>query len=367
MPIHSDSWSFVYSHNKQSDAVTAIADANVKYIRPIDGISPVSIVKQTISDANHAGKGNSHPSYFRVGGESFEIGSQARDCTDHELAMALFMVFGAVASVNVITDHYTHTFTWQAIAASPESLYTTFMEQLGDGSTPGYKQKIVGAWLDQMTIDIPAARDSFCKLTWQGRARELAAAGAITVPAAVTPASFMLPAYTTLKFGTAAAPVISAKGISGSLTFNKNSQPKNRWGNSSGEELLLARADVGRQQVTGSLTLELDDVLRDHFKDDDTLEIILTLVSDEATPTAGVTKQCEITLPAVKIGSEGFAVEDQTLTYTVNFPEGAVLKALLQHLLLRVEDDVILDMDPPTEPDESGNYPLPLPGFTNYL
>ena len=327
MPIHSDSWSFVYSLNKQSDIGTAIVDAKVQYIRPIDGVSPVSIVKQTISDANHSGKGNSHPSYFRVGGESFEIGSQARDCTDHELAMALFMVFGAVASVSTGAPiHWEHTFTLQAIAASPESLYTTFMEQLGDGTAPGYKRKIVGAWLDQMTIDIPAARDSFCKLTWQGRARQLVAAGGITVPSAVTPASFMLPAYTTLKFGEAAAPVISSKGISGSLTFNKNSQPKNRWGNPTGEELLIARADVGRQQVTGSLTFELDDVLRQHFIDDDTLEIILTLVSDDQTGTSGVPKKCEITLPAVKIGSEGFGVEDQTMTYTVNFPEGAVLK-----------------------------------------
>jgi hypothetical protein len=29
--------------------------------------------------------------------------------------------------------------------------------------------------------------------------------------------------------------------------------------------------------------------------------------------------------------------------------------------------DVRLDMEPPTEPDESGNYPLPLPGITTFL
>jgi hypothetical protein len=29
--------------------------------------------------------------------------------------------------------------------------------------------------------------------------------------------------------------------------------------------------------------------------------------------------------------------------------------------------DVTLDMEPPTKPDASGNYPLPVPGFTKYL
>ena len=29
--------------------------------------------------------------------------------------------------------------------------------------------------------------------------------------------------------------------------------------------------------------------------------------------------------------------------------------------------DVRLDMQPPTEPDDQGNYPLPLPGLTRYL
>jgi hypothetical protein len=29
--------------------------------------------------------------------------------------------------------------------------------------------------------------------------------------------------------------------------------------------------------------------------------------------------------------------------------------------------DVTLDMDPPTQPDATGNYPLPLPGITSYF
>jgi hypothetical protein len=30
-------------------------------------------------------------------------------------------------------------------------------------------------------------------------------------------------------------------------------------------------------------------------------------------------------------------------------------------------DDVTLDMEPPIRPDPSGNYPLPVPGFTKYF
>jgi hypothetical protein len=29
--------------------------------------------------------------------------------------------------------------------------------------------------------------------------------------------------------------------------------------------------------------------------------------------------------------------------------------------------DVRLDMQPPIEPDQTGNYPLPRPGFANFL
>jgi hypothetical protein len=29
--------------------------------------------------------------------------------------------------------------------------------------------------------------------------------------------------------------------------------------------------------------------------------------------------------------------------------------------------DVALDMDPPTRPDATGNYPLPVPGVTSYF
>ena len=35
--------------------------------------------------------------------------------------------------------------------------------------------------------------------------------------------------------------------------------------------------------------------------------------------------------------------------------------------LRAVEEEYVMDMEPPTKPDATGNYPLPLPGITKLL
>lgn len=326
MPVSSYSWIQAFSLNKQADAGTAVADAKVNKLRSTQGYNPSMLSNDVIlTDADWHGKGHSWPTFRSIERKHYVLPSQQRPCSDLDLLWCLGYVMGADAPTQPDAlgkpTQWQHVITFQPLATQPEVKYTSLLEQFGDGSSPGLKRKLIGAWLETVNLQIQLGQ--FINLNFQGAYRE-SAVSAATLPATVTAAHLFNAARTTLSFGPDPAPDISAKWAAINLTFTQTPDAKLRAGASAGEETLVQRADVGNQRVTGSILLEFEDTFRDYFHDQDELEATITLNSlDEVE---GDPASCAITIPVIYAAGEGHSEEGRTSMIELTLDESGILK-----------------------------------------
>lgn len=313
---------FVFSLNKQATIETSISQAALNKQRSIRTFAPITEDQPAIvSDVSWFGKGHSQATFRDVIQRMYAINSQERSATSLEALYAAAYVMGSVATSQPDTstnpNEYEHIITWQDPSINKEVLYTSIGEIMG----AEYKKLLQGAWIDEFTMT--GNRDDHVVLSFTGGGRRYVD-GTFTAPG-LTTASFFKTLFGTVLFGPANSPVaISSEVLSWTITVSQNPQLLWLMGNTAGDETLLSEVLIGDQHVTGSFVIKVNVTHRNRFLNQDAVELVINCISPDTIDNNK--HSMEIRLHNLKIASEDFSEEGQTVAYTLNFDAGAVLK-----------------------------------------
>lgn len=320
--VHSREYEQIFSLYKQSDISTEILDANMNKQRSIRSFAPAVQDHTNITDRSWYGKGHSFPTFVDTIQKRITINGQERSATDLELLYAAAFVMG-----NVVTTQpdsaakplkYLHTITWQDLSTNKQVLYTSLHEKFGSE----IDHKIIGAYLSSFTLT--GNRDDHVVLSFEGGGREYDTSGTVASPG-ITTASFFKTLFGTVAFGDADSPAaISSSVLSWNLKVSQNPQPLHLMGNATDEEKYLSEVLIGDQTVSGSVTIKIDSSQRTRYTGETISELVITLGSPDTVNSDR--KSCEIRLYNLRISSENWAEEGQTIAYTMNFDENSVMK-----------------------------------------
>ncbi len=354
MPLNAIGWKTAYSLNKQSDIKTVIGDAQIDQMRDQEDFAPVTVERITrAGNRTHWGRGTQEATYDLTTQKLYRINAQTRPATDLDIAFAFGFVMGGLANSQpdalLLPNTWEHIFTWQDIAAATtERVYTSMLEEFGGGSAPGYRKKLTGVSIDQLTLR--GEMGQLAMLSFQGTARKYATEASATLPAAITPASLFKVQRSTLKFGSTPAPAATVKWLAFEINLNANTEVQFREGQTASEEELMERMDTGLQDHSGSIVLELDDVYRAHMTDEDQdLQLEITLTSDDQVDS--VDKSFVLDIQKLGIASEAFGLDGRTVTYTLTFDPASILVpaagAIISGVLTTdIDDTELLVTDP---------------------
>lgn len=327
MPIGVRSLRHAFSLLRQTDIQTAVADGDITYQRGDIEFAPFGYEEiAAVSDAQFFGKDpwgtfRERLHYANV------ISSRTRPASDLDVLWALAFVMGGLSSSQpdalLLPNTWAHVLTFVAHGTKPEMDYTSFLELLGSGSNPGYKQKLVGAWLNKATIS--SEFGDFVKIAFEGGAREAASSSA-TMPSGVSTASLMKANVTQLSFGnTGAESNVDGRWASFSLDFNTNATRVLRSGQPTGEEEFIHRVDRGQQSVTGNIVFELEDTaFRQKLLAATQVGLTITLRSDDTVDSAR--KSIAIAIPRIKIPAEAKGQIEESVSWTLTLDETSILR-----------------------------------------
>lgn len=334
---HSREYEFIFSLNKQADISTAIAKAQCNKQRSIRDFNPANQDHPAIvSDQAWYGKGHSHATFYDVIQKRYVLPASARSATSLEALFAAAFVMGNVQTIQPDSatnpNEYQHTITWQDLSTNKEVLYTTYYEKMGTE----YVEQLSGAWLDSFTLT--ANRDDHIMVSYGGGAK-LSTTDTITSPG-ITTTSFLKTLHGAVSFGAADSPAaISADVLNWTLTVNQNPQPFHLMGNADGEQDLVSKVLIGDQTVAGNFRVFVDATHRARYRDQDTCELVLTCQSPDVIDNNR--HLLEITIHNLKIASEAYDEEGQTVALTLAFDEGSVLKpGADEHLTMVFRNDI---------------------------
>lgn len=329
MAQHAHGTTQSFSLFKQTDASTTITDARLNKITPIrDQQLSNPVYNARVSDLGWFGKGFPFATFSDPLQKYFEVPSAVRSGSDLSLLWALSQVMGAdtITQPDAIGSPNTwqHVITWQDIVSAPEPIYTTILEEVGGGTSPGWSYTLEGMVINSVTLS--GNMDDHVTVSYDGFSRNFVTNSTANPPGTLTTESYFKTQRAAITYGAAGSPAtISAKVISWSVTFNRNASRKWRAGQPSGQELLMARADVGQQEVSCELVLETEDTFQNYMLNDTTVELNITLSSEDQVDSAD--KTCLIELPNMKVGSSvPGGLEDFTLITTQSMPASEVLQ-----------------------------------------
>jgi len=330
MPVSSRSLKHVFALKKQSDIGTAVVDANVDFQRGEIEFAPWQRNRDvSVHDQGFYGKGN-FATFNELLHQSYEIASTTRPASDLDLLWMLVYSMGGLASVQPDPvgepNQWKHTITFADIGTSPEVDYTSFLEQMGDGSTPGHKIKGTGAWVG--SCQMTGTFGDFIQASFSGGIRKTATSAA-ALPAGVTAASLLNINRTKLLLGPSGAPVnIDGAWVGFDITVNQNPEMKLRSGQPVGEEELIERVDRGDQSVTGSITVEFADVKRNFFLNETIAAIEIEMISKtKISGGAGtIPISAKIILPNLVFDAESWSEEGRTSTLELTLAEQSILE-----------------------------------------
>lgn len=321
--VNTREYQFAFSLNKQADIGSVLNVGAINKLRPIRTFAP--IVEEhpaVVSDQAWFGKGHSHPTFRDRIQRQYVMNAQERSATALEALYAAAFVMGNVVTIQPDSggspNEYQHTITWQDQAVNKEVLYTSVAEAMGTE----FKKLLVGAWVDEFTMT--GNRDDHVTISWTGGGRQYKDT-TFTFPT-ISSSAFYKTLYGLVSFGLADSPLdISAEVLSWTITVSQNPQLMWLMGNTAGAEDLLTEVLSGDQTVTGNFVVKVNALHRDRFLDQDTVELHLILKS----PTVIDNNQHQLTIKLhnLKIASEDWGEEGQTVAYTLNFDQESVLKA----------------------------------------
>lgn len=304
-------WAF--GHLVQSDILTPLSGGSLTKSLPYAEFSPALAQKEFRTDAAYFGKGHPYATYSVPVTEIQSFG-RTFDATSEALSWALSLLMGDVVTSGPAGAIYTHDITFVNPITQQECLYTSIIEKAGNE----YQNLLSGVWLD--SVSLTANKTDLIRLALTARARRRTA-NATSMPS-TTPSTFFQTNYATFTFGARGAPVSVSESVQG-WTLNLAQNPDVRYaaGQTSGEEKFVRYALIGRQTISGSISLFISATHRDLFLNDEICELTITCkgISD-------VNHKLIINIPKFKIQSEGIAQDGETTVATFNFNEDTVLK-----------------------------------------
>lgn len=316
MPIvHSDTYSFAYSLNKQADMATGLADGALNKNRSMRNFGPITKEPVHITDRNWFGKGHGWSTFADRVTELYRIPAQERSATALETLYAAAFVMGKdTAGGSSGPSGYTHSIEFQDPTTNTEVLYTSVGEAMGSE----FKNKLTGAWINSFTLT--GNRADHVVISFEGQGRKLETS-TFTVPA-LTATAFYKTLYGTVSFGATGGPTdISAQVLSWNFTANQNAQPMFLMGNSAGDEMRLSKCLIGKQSANASAVVFVSSTFRNFFLNEQYVALTLVLKSPDVVAVGGAQHSCTITIPKMLIASEAFGLEGSTVAYTLNFTE----------------------------------------------
>ena len=307
-------YDWAFGQLKQADIFTAIAAASLNKRLPYRAFSPVILGRELRSDVGVFGKGHDFATYSEIVSDQYSFGREF-DATNQSLAWALSLLMGGVYLSGSTPPIYTHEITFIDPATQKECLYTSIIEKAGSE----YQNLLSGVFLESVTLS--GSGTEMVKVALTARARKQVT-NATGLPG-VTLSTFFQSTFASWSFGPRTAPLpVSDQLINWSITLSQNPEVRFAPGASSGDERLIRYALIGMQQVTGSITMFLDNTRRNLFINGDecALTIVLTGISNFA-------HKCTIAIPIFKIASEAIVQEGNTTAYTFALNEQTVLKS----------------------------------------
>jgi len=304
-------WAF--GHLKQSDIFTGLNPASLTRRLPYAEFTPAMTEKDFRSDAAYFGKGHPYATYS-IAVTQQEVFARTFDASSESLAWALSLLMGDVNTSGPVGNIYTHDIQFVSPVSQKECLYTSIIEKAGGE----YQDLLTGAWLESVTLT--ANKTDLVRLALTARARKRTT-DATSMPN-VTPSCFFQTNYATFIFGEKGASTSVSEYVQAwNLTLNQNPDVRYAPGQTSGEEKLVRYALIGRQSISGSISLFISAAHRSLFVNDQMCELQINCkgISD-------VAHTMTIKIPKFKIQSEALAQDGETTVATFNFNEDTVLK-----------------------------------------
>lgn len=332
--MHPRTYQFVFSLNSQTDIRTPVANAALKYVRPIRTFVPlVQQFPAVVSDRAWYGKGHSHPTFRDVVQKNIVVGAQERSATNLEAAFALYYVMGNSTYSPGTGGEHTHVFTWQDLTVNDEALYTTFLEIMGSE----YTKRLTGAWINSVTFT--GNRNDHVVMSFEGGGRSYEDS-TLPAPSSVSKASFFKTLYGKVWAGLGGGTIaeISCNVLSWTITISQNVVPVFRMCNPSGEEMLVSKVNIGDQTVSGNVVIGIDASYREAFLDQEDVELEIICRSPDLISTNPHSLTFHI--PVTKLSTEAFGEDEQEVTYTLTFDEDSVLKGSGEHLEVTLVSDI---------------------------
>jgi hypothetical protein len=322
--VNARDYKFVFSLNKQTDIRTAVADANLKYMRSLRAFNPATLNRTAIGDRAWFGKGHPFATFYDEISKSYAIPATERSATNLEAVHALAYCMGKVVTTQPNSgsapNEYQHVITWQPTTTNKEVLYTSFGEVMGSE----WKKTLVGGWVSSVTLN--GIRTDHVTMSWDGGARNMED-GLWTEPSAVSAASFFKTLCGNVKLGNADGVLedISVDVLSWTCTFNQDPQLYFMMGDSTGQCSYLTYVLVGQQTFGGSCVVQVANKYRNRILNETMSEMEIYAYSKD-TINGGNRHMLKIKIPNFVVASEAMGLDGNTVAYTMNFNEEATLK-----------------------------------------
>jgi len=272
--VHTRTYSFAFSLNKQSDILTAVADAAINKMRPVRTFAPMSMNKKSISDKDWFGKGHPFATFYDVVTKHYVLPSREMSATNLDILYASAFVMGKIATTG--GPQYRHEITFEDLSTLTECRYTSVLEKMGSI----YEKKASGVWINSFRLH--GKMDDHLLISWEGGARQYEASVA-ALPASVTSATFFKTLFGTLSFGPFSNMTadICAKVLDWQVDITQAAEPKYSLCSATGEEGLLSKVLRGKLSAKAEIKIEIDAAVRENFLDQDLCALQITAKSED--------------------------------------------------------------------------------------
>jgi hypothetical protein len=324
--VNSREFESCFSLHKQSAIATAIAAASIDKKLPYRSFAPaLPEFPGAMSDDGWYGRGSNFPSFWDPHQKLIRIPARNYPMTNLAAMFGVAFVMGAVATTQpnsaAHASVYDHAFTFQDAETNMECVYTSMIEKFG-----AVQQRLIhGVVLER--FEITGDGSDYITLTWQGFGRNWAS-DATSLPAVATGTTFFNFRRATFTFGASTGPAVISPSVTG-FTFQgmQNPNARRNAGASAGEEKLVSKVLLGKQRVSGSITLDqMDSDTLALFENNTECSLSIVCIGDMIGST-GYYHQVTISIPHYKLPSISLGEDGDLATLTLPFNEATVLKA----------------------------------------
>jgi len=332
--VHTRTYDFAFSLNKQADIFNDVADAAINKKRPVRTFAPITMNKKAISDKEWFGKGHPFATFYDVVTKHYVLPSREMSATNLDILYAAAFVMGKVTTTG--GPEYRHEIIFEDLSTLTECQYTSVLEKMGSI----YQKKASGVWINSFRLH--GKMDDHLLISWEGGAR-LYEDSVASLPASVTSATFFKTLFGELNFGTFSNidDTICAKVLDWQVDITQAAEPKYSLCSPAGEEGLLSKVLRGKLSAKAEVKIEIDADVRDNFLDQDLVSLQIIARSEDIIAGGSNPHSLEINIPACKISEEGFSEDGETVAYTLTMDDDSILKSgTLQPITLTLTTDI---------------------------